>query len=73
MLARCAQYDELAANVRNAMTEIVRLTTVQLEAFQRGDWAEMMRADKELENAVGRKERSIGAFQEHKQTHGCNP
>jgi hypothetical protein len=73
MPGRCAQYDELSANVRNAMTEIVRLTTLQLEAFQKGDWAEMMRADKELENAVGRKERGIGAIQEHKQTHGCQP
>jgi hypothetical protein len=62
---------ELAAVVNEALAELVRLTSAQLAAFQNREHAEVMRLDKILENAVGVKERAIGAYNEHRRSHGC--
>ena len=54
--------------VLNLLTE---LTKAQLDAFRSHNEAELMRLDKELELAFGRKERSFGALREHERQHKC--
>jgi hypothetical protein len=46
------------------------MTTAQLDAFLAKDNAKMMRLDKQLEHAVGRKERAFGAQRHHAREHG---
>jgi hypothetical protein len=67
----CPKNVELTNAVNSILAKIVELTTAQLTAFQNGQHAEMMRLDKQLENAIGEKERSIGALSEHRKEHAC--
>ena len=47
--------------VQDVLARVTHLTTAQLNAFRANDQATFMRLDKELENAMGTKERTIGA------------
>ena len=67
----CEVNAELASAVNEALAELVRLTSAQLLAFRNRDHGELMRLDKIMENAVGVKERAIGAYNEHRRSHGC--
>ena len=67
----CGRRAKLAQAVQEILQRIADLTKAQLETFQRRDETELMRLDKELENAMGLKERSIGALREHEKEHGC--
>jgi hypothetical protein len=68
---KCVERSRLADEVDAILTSLVDLTGRQLEAFRNGDYAEFSRLDKKLEEAVGVKERSIGALRQHTQEHGC--
>jgi hypothetical protein len=46
-----------------------QLTTAQLGAFRSNDNAAFMRFDRELEIAMGAKERAIGALRQHERHH----
>jgi hypothetical protein len=67
----CNEYKALASAVSEILQQLAALTRAQHEAFLRHDDAELMRLDRELETAVGEKERRIGAFRYHKKQHGC--
>ena len=54
------------------LRKLVELTTAQRAAFAASNSAEFMRLDKELENTMGTKERTIGAFKQHVYEHGCS-
>ena len=68
---RCAQYARLQSEVAEILQLIANLTSGQLEAFQTKDQALFIRLDKELENAMGAKERAVGAMRQHAKEHGC--
>jgi hypothetical protein len=67
----CKENTELAAVVDHLLSEIVIITTDQLAAFTRRDHAELMRLDRKLEIKIGEKERAIGAYNQHRNSHGC--
>lgn len=68
---RCVVYARLQSEVSTILRVITELTSAQLEAFQIQDQALFMRLDKKLENAMGAKERAVGAMREHAKEHGC--
>jgi hypothetical protein len=67
----CPQRSKLAAALDEILGHLVNLTRSQREAFQRRDEAEFGRLDRELENAIGEKERRVGALNQHEREHGC--
>ena len=70
---RCTVFAKLQCEVTSVLQLITGLTSAQLEAFQAQDQALFMRLDKELENAMGAKERAVGAMRQHAKEHGCRP
>ncbi|MBV9573026.1 MAG: hypothetical protein JOY93_03150 [Acidobacteriales bacterium] len=70
MKQQCQRCSELFSSVAAVLDDLTSLTRAQSEAFKAGDMDEFTRLDKELENAVGLKERSIGALREHRREHG---
>lgn len=55
------------------MQHLIELTTLMRQVFLAGDYRVFSRHDKELENAVGQKERAIGALKQHSLEHRCQP
>jgi hypothetical protein len=68
---QCPEYARLQQDVTAVLEQLTALTAAQLEAFRANDHATFMRLDRELENVVGLKERTIGALRQHAQEHGC--
>ena len=62
MTNQCYRCQELSKEVDEVLSEMVLLTTEQLDAFQKGDVATFTKLDKDLELALGKKERRFGAF-----------
>jgi len=67
----CEEYAILAAQVTTILEHVSELTRRQLKAFQEQNQTEFMRLDKDLENAMGKKERCIGALRQHEANHHC--
>jgi hypothetical protein len=65
----CTQCERLHGEVQDVLARITQLTTAQLSAFRSDDNAAFMRLDKELEIAMGAKERAIGALRQHEREH----
>ena len=72
MAPTCPKYTKLVGEVSAALAKLTQLTQAQLAAFHADNRAEFTRLDKELENAVGHKERTIGALREHESEHRCH-
>ena len=66
---RCEECLRLESEVTAALEHLAQITTAQLDAFRAKDTSVVVRLDKELEHAVGRKERAIGAQREHAREH----
>jgi hypothetical protein len=62
---------ELAEALLNALSHIVQLTNRQMEAIRKFDQPLIADLDSQLEQAVGEKERALGAWREHAEEHGC--
>ena len=62
------EYEELQSAVTSKLQHLPDLTKNQLAAFQANDQA-LLRLDKNLDNAVGEKERAIGALRQHVKDH----
>lgn len=65
----CPECQRLEAEVIVALQSLRELTSAQLDAFKIFDLNQFMRLDMELENAVGDKERKIGALHQHQREH----
>jgi hypothetical protein len=70
---KCPEYAALEDQVTEALQKLVDLIGAQLAAFRAREHGTFMRLDKELETAVGHKERVIGALRQHAKDHGCRP
>lgn len=66
---RCEECARLESEVTAALQRLTEITTAQLDAFRAKDNAAVVRLDKELEHAVGVKERALGAQREHARDH----
>ena len=73
MVNRCPEYDTLSSEVNEVLERIAELTKAQRQAFRDVNNAEFHRLDKELEQLIGHKERSIGALRQHVKEHQCQP
>jgi hypothetical protein len=69
---KCSRCEALAWDVETILATISDLTKEQVAAFKAEDMSEFGRLDKALENAMGVKERAIGAYREHQKTHGVS-
>lgn len=67
----CAEYNELTKNVELVLERIAEIARKQRYALDTGNRAEFTRLDRELELALGEKERAIGAMTQHGRDHGC--
>ncbi len=67
----CAERDQLTERAMQVLHEIVEITKEQIAVLRAGDERKMQQLDKELEQAVGRKERTLGALNQHQTDHGC--
>ena len=57
--------------VQSALMTLAKIAREQSEALGRGDNATVEALDKQLENALGDKERLLGAYNQHVTDHGC--
>jgi hypothetical protein len=67
----CGTKGELVAEVRKHLVEIGRLSETAMSALSNHDDGAFMRADREMETTLGRKERALGALRQHCREHGC--
>jgi len=67
----CKRRDQLAEDVQQALRELAALVHQEAAAIQTESPATMAVIDKLIENALGLKERAIGAYYEHREEHGC--
>jgi hypothetical protein len=72
-MIKCTEYARLESEVESTLGKLVNLTASQLTAFRSADQNLFMHLDKELELAVGIKERAIGALRQHTKDHKCWP
>jgi hypothetical protein len=69
MYKQCSECERLNSEVADALKTLCKLTTASLKAFQAKDQKTFSKLDKELELALGVKERIIGAQRQHKREH----
>jgi hypothetical protein len=65
----CTECERLRGEVQDELARVTLLTTAQLNVFGSKDDGTFMRLEKELENAMGAKERAIGALRQHQREH----
>jgi hypothetical protein len=66
----CEEHETLKANAVRALQEIIEFSNKLLNAIK-ADELDPHALDKDLENAVGSKERAFGALSQHRKEHGC--
>jgi hypothetical protein len=66
----CEERSRLSADVRKVLQKVVHLTQEEMRTFER-DLPKFHEVDRELEHAIGEKERLIGALRQHENDHGC--
>jgi hypothetical protein len=69
MANKCPEYANLQHEVQLTLHTISDLTRAMLDAFHGCERNRFVQLDKELEAAVGRKERTIGALRQHIKEH----
>jgi len=67
----CAEYERLQLRVEILLEELTELTAKQLEMFRAENYPACRRLDREVEAAIGEKERTIGALRQHMREHRC--
>jgi hypothetical protein len=67
----CSIQGELIAATEQVLKRIAELTNQQLALFQAPGRQISMKLDRDLEEAVGEKERLFGALRQHRSDHGC--
>ena len=53
------------------LQDLIEVTKLQQNAIREGNFAEVQKLDKQLEELFGAKERSFGAMWQHISEHGC--
>jgi hypothetical protein len=66
----CSERDRLEATVLGCLKDINNFSDKLRAAIKAGD-GNMSSFDTDLENAVGAKERGLGALTQHRREHGC--
>lgn len=63
-----ARLEQLA---QHFLMEMSRLAREEVDVVASGDRSKILDIDKRIENALGEKERALGALYQHRQEHGC--
>jgi hypothetical protein len=71
MSNRCQEYANLQHEVQLTLQALSDVTKALLDAFHHGDQTLFVSLDRELEQIVGHKERTIGALRQHLKEHKC--
>jgi hypothetical protein len=71
MPSRCREYANLQHEVQLTLQALSDVTKALLDAFHDENQTVFINLDKELEQIVGRKERTIGALRQHVKEHKC--
>ena len=72
-MEHCAERDKLNVEAAHALQDIINFTDRLLKAISNeGPCGSLTPLDKDLENAVGTKERAFGALAQHCKEHGCD-
>ena len=72
-MEHCAERDKLKSAAAAALKDIINFTDRLLNAVASdGPCGSLTALDKDLENAVGSKERAFGALAQHCKEHGCD-
>lgn len=72
-MTKCSKCIELESAVTAALERVADLTRTALEAFRKNRPTEFATADRQVENAIGAKERAVGALREHRrEQHGSH-
>jgi hypothetical protein len=67
----CTRQQELIAEAQTHLIRLAELARQESEAIANRNENVVLAIDKEIENALGAKERSLGALHEHREEHGC--
>lgn len=67
----CAERDTLIDSTQECLLRLADLARHQAEALCNGSTNVVMAIDKQIEQTLGEKERSLGALLQHRQDHGC--
>jgi hypothetical protein len=67
----CARQQELIAEVQSHLMRLAELAREEAAVIARKDDEMWLKLDQEIENELGKKERSLGALKEHRKEHGC--
>ena len=67
----CPEREKLKADASKALQDIIEFTDRLLKSVNNEQLASFIALDKDLENAVGAKERAFGALAQHRKDHGC--
>jgi hypothetical protein len=67
----CPKLQELIDEAQSHLIRLSELARMQADALASGSENLVMELDKQVENELGAKERSLGALQEHRREHGC--
>lgn len=67
----CAKHAKLLQQAQEVLERIRKLTTKQVPCIVEGVNQRFLQMDRELELAMGEKERAVGALREHDKEHGC--
>lgn len=70
-VAKCTRHDELLEEAQKVLESIHELSAKQVETIEQGVSQRFLSMDRQLELAMGEKERAIGALREHDREHGC--
>jgi hypothetical protein len=70
-MAICPERNKLKAEAAQSLREIMKFTDRLLTVLLGDEDVTMSPLDKDLENAVGAKERAFGALTQHRKEHGC--
>jgi hypothetical protein len=67
----CARQQQLMDEAQSCLVRIADLARAEAEALTNGTENIAMEIDRQIEHAIGEKERAIGALREHRKEHGC--
>lgn len=70
-MSPCPMDAQLSSALDSALGRLIDVTRESQAAFRENRNADLLRLDKDLEMALGEKERAIGALRQHRREHGC--
>lgn len=68
---QCAEKERLMHAVQEKLMEVARFARLEVDIIASGDRDKILEYDQKIENLLGEKERTLGAYYQHVDDHGC--